>query len=171
MNSPFVSALVADGPHPSLGAHADTYGRFIGSWSGEVHDHFPDGQISVGSVEVHFAWVLEGRAVQDLWIAPARPQRGGRAVARDRYGMTLRVFDPPSETWRVVWINPSADTRTDLVGRRHGDDVVQLGTRDGRPIRWTFSEVQSDSFLWQGHILEPDGMTFRLEAEFRFRRG
>jgi hypothetical protein len=24
----------------------------------------------------------------------------------------------------------------ELVGRRHGDQVVHLGTRDGTPIRW-----------------------------------
>ena len=31
----FLDALVARGPHPSLGAHADTYGRLIGSWAGQ----------------------------------------------------------------------------------------------------------------------------------------
>jgi hypothetical protein len=37
--------------------------------------------------EIHFGWVLEGRAVQDIWIRPKRP------VPSTMYGTTLRVFD------------------------------------------------------------------------------
>jgi hypothetical protein len=171
MPSTFFAALDAAGPHPSLGGHADTYGRLIGSWTGEVHDHYPDGRSTIGSAEVHFAWVLEGRAVQDLWIGPARAERGsGPRPPRDRYGTTLRVFEPASEGWRVTWINPAGGSRTELVGRRQGDDVVQLGTRDGWPIRWSFVEIEPRSFRWLGHILERDGVGWRLETEFRFRR-
>ncbi len=31
-----------------------------------------------------------------------------------------------------------------------------------RVVRWTFSRITQDSLLWQGHILEPDGITWRL---------
>lgn len=172
MRSPFLDALAAHGPHPSLGEHAATYGRLIGSWTGEVHGHAPDGQVSVSSVEIHFAWVLEGRAIQDLWISPTLAERasGCHLPERSRYGTTLRVFHPELEAWRVVWLNPVTGVRSDLVGRRHGDDIVQLGMRDDRPIRWTFLDITPHSFLWRGHILEPDGETWRLETEFRVRR-
>lgn len=163
MQLPFIESLLAPGPHSSLGEHAATYGRFIGSWSGEAFDHEPSGTL-VSAVRIHFAWVLQGRAVQDLWITE------GPSSERYRYGTTLRVFDPARALWRVSWINPVTGARSELIGRRQGDDVVQVGALDHQPIRWTFREVTPESFLWQGHMLEADGSTWRLDTEFRVRR-
>lgn len=57
--------LAAPGPHESLGAHAETYGWLIGSWRDEYTD-YDDDRVLRGAIEVHFAWVLEGRAIQDV---------------------------------------------------------------------------------------------------------
>ena len=171
MKQGFIDALAAPGPHPVLGAHAETYGRFIGSWEGELRSHMLAGPPSRASIEVHFSWALEGRAVQDVWITPARKDRGRPGGAPlDWYGTTLRVFDPKSESWRVIWSDPASQLRIELEGRRQGDDIVQLGTRGGRPIRWTFTNIRADSLLWQGHILHTDGATWKLEVEVELRR-
>jgi hypothetical protein len=171
MNETFWKALGATGPHASLGEHADTYGRVIGSWQGELHDHFSGKTPQTRSVEAHFAWVLEGRAVEDVWVTPARPDRSAtEKAALDWYGSTLRIYDPKAELWRVVWTDPASGYRIELEGRRRADDVVQLGMRAGRPIRWTFSEIRAESFRWQGHALEDDGVTWRLEVDIQFRR-
>jgi len=171
MHNTFVETLVADGPHPSLGAHAQTYARLIGSWIGELHNHMAGRAIPSSSVEAHFAWVLQGLAVQDVWITPARRDRGvAQKPGIDWYGSTLRVFDKASEAWRTVWTDPVSQLRIELVGRSQGDEIVQIGTRDGRPIRWTFSEIQPESFKWQGHILNFDGESWQLEVDIQFRR-
>jgi hypothetical protein len=160
-----LNALFPAGPHPSLGSHAETYGRFIGSWTGEYADRLPGGRAERGAMEVHFGWVLEGRAVQDVWIGPSRAARKGGATAS-----TLRVFDPASEAWRVVWLNPAKNVRTDLTGRRIGADVIQLGADANGPIKWVFTNITPQSFVWQGLTLEADGLTWRLDTEFKFRR-
>lgn len=171
MDQRFVTSLVAASPHPSLGAHADTYGRIIGSWLGELSLHQDGKRVSSASVEAHFGWVLEGRAVQDVWITPARPDRRANASARlNWYGTTLRVFDPSTSAWNTTWTDPASQLRIELIGRRQGEDIVQIGTRGGRPIRWTFSEISAESFTWQGHILNFDGVTWALEVEIKFRR-
>ena len=170
MDNAFIQTLVAAGPHPSLGNHAQTYARVIGSWQGELKNHLWPAAGS-SSVEAHFGWVLDGRAVQDVWITPARPQRSASMPAGlNWYGTTLRVFDPATEIWRAVWTDPASQLRIELEGRRQGDDIVQLGTRGGQPIRWTFSNIRERSFTWQGHILEPDGSTWRLEIDIGFQR-
>ncbi|HWM87666.1 MAG TPA: hypothetical protein VNO33_17555 [Kofleriaceae bacterium] len=166
----FIETLSAAGPHPALGAHAETYGRVIGSWEGEIRNHMMGGEPARASIEVHFGWVLEGRAVQDTWITPARRDRGARAGTLDWYGTTLRVFDAKGESWRAAWTDPVSGYRIELEGRRQGDDIVQIGTRGGRPIRWTFSDIRADSFLWQGHILDVDGASWRLEVEVELHR-
>src|SRR6185295_2825020 len=71
----FLEALRAGGPADDRGGARDLYGPLIGSWEGEVVDHLGGGAEQRQSAEFHFAWVLEGRAVQDLWIAPARSER------------------------------------------------------------------------------------------------
>jgi hypothetical protein len=171
MESPLLDVLAARGPHPSLGPHAQTYGRVIGSWLGELHNHLGEGPPTTSSVEVHFGWALEGRAVQDVWITPARQDRArGATAGLSWYGTTVRLFDPKTESWRAFWLDPVSGYRIELEGRRVGDDIVQLGTRAGRPIRWIFSRIQEASFLWQGHVLEPDAVTWRLEVEMHLRR-
>jgi len=171
MGHGLIETLVAAGPHPSLGAHAETYGRIIGSWLGELALHRDGRRVASASVEAHFGWVLEGRAVQDVWITPARADRQvSSGSALDWYGSTLRVFDPTTNAWNTTWIDPASQLRIELVGRRQGDDIVQIGTRGGRPIRWTFSDITSNSFTWRGHILNFDGVTWALEVEITFRR-
>ena len=47
--------------------------------------------------------------------------------------------------------------RNELIGRWSGKDVVQLGTHEGTPVRWTFTEITPDSFRWLGELIEPNG--------------
>ncbi|HKO53251.1 MAG TPA: hypothetical protein VJV79_36325 [Polyangiaceae bacterium] len=171
MHHGFIETLAATGPHPSLGANADTYARVIGSWTGELSRYQDGKRVASASVEAHFSWVLEGRAVQDVWITPARVDReSGADAGFNWYGSTLRVFDPSASAWNTVWTDPVSQLRIELVGRRVGDEIVQIGTRGGRPIRWTFSELEPDSFTWRGQILNFDGVSWDLEVEMKFRR-
>jgi hypothetical protein len=68
-------------------------------------------------------------------------------------------------------MNPISGKRDELIGRRVGSEVIQIGTHgDGTLIRWRFLDVTNDSFRWVGDALEPDGETWKLEAEFHGRR-
>jgi hypothetical protein len=149
------------------------YDGLIGSWDAEVVDHLPDGSDRRQSAEIHFAWVLEGRAVQDVWIAPARPERlvTSPPSAGNRYGTTLRVYDPSLDAWRLTWINPVTGVENRLVGRREGQQIIQHGTdAAGRPIRWSFVEVRPDSFHWRGERSEDGGRSWVCDTEFFARR-
>jgi hypothetical protein len=169
--SGFAQTLLASGPHPSLGHHADTFGRLIGSWTGEYSDRDPGQPVETGSMEVHFGWVLQGRAVQDTWIAPPRaPARAGSVLKRQTYGTTLRVFHPEIEAWRAVWLNPLKGKRNDLIGRRIGDDIVQLCLGTDRPEKWVFSQITARSFLWRAYLLGDDGVTWVRGTEFQLHR-
>jgi hypothetical protein len=172
----FETALTAPGSSTEIPEAVDVYGWLIGSWEMDVRRFAADGAEHRGSGEVHFAWVLEGRAVQDVWIMPRRSDRTPDSLnAFNVYGMTLRVWDPAIQAWRVTWINPVTGARDELVGRRNAhmasSDIVQVGTHaDGTPIRWIFTDIMTDSFRWVGEALESDGKTWKLEAEFHARR-
>jgi hypothetical protein len=157
---------------PQIPSGDDLYGWLIGSWEMDVFIHDKEDRIYRSKGEVHFSWVLEGRAVQDIWINPQRTERGSASVlGHNMYGSTFRVYDPAIQAWRVTWFNPVNGARDELIGRRQGKDIVQEGqSSDGTPIRWSFREVTPNSFRWFGERLEPDGETWRLQAEFHASR-
>jgi hypothetical protein len=167
------TTLAAPGRAPEIPESADAYGWLVGSWELEVC-HYWGADVSARGIEgeAHFAWVLEGRAVQDVWIMPRRPDRTADVDRNlNMYGTTLRVWDPSIQAWRITWINPVNGARDELIGRWVGKDVVQVGTHAGTtPIRWTFTDITPDSFHWIGESLEPDGRSWKLQGEFRARR-
>ena len=63
-----VAALPATSPHVSLGNESKTLGRVVGTWDVEYLDYTKDGTATHRTGEFIVAWVLDGRAVQDLWI-------------------------------------------------------------------------------------------------------
>jgi len=169
----FQAVLASAGRSPEIPESADAYGWLIGSWELEVL-HYAGVDVSARQIkgEVHFGWVLEGRAVQDVWIMPRRSERtAGMEKTNNMYGTTLRVWDASVQGWRITWINPVTGHREEQIGRWSGKDVVQVGARaNGTPTRWTYSEITPDSFHWLGEALQPDGKTWKLEGEFWARR-
>ena len=169
---PMHSALSARGRSPDVPDEMDLYGRLIGSWELDVVAHDDAGNVTRTTGEAHAARVLEGRAVQDVFINPRRSDRAPDSPKfANWFGTTLRIYDPSIQAWRVHWFNPHDGVRAELIGRRRGDRIEQDGTfPDGTPIRWTFSDITPDSCRWRGERLEPDGKTWRLQVEFRARR-
>lgn len=169
----FHTVLAAPGRSPEIPDSADVYGWLCGSWDLDVLHY---GAIDVRGRgirgEVHAGWVLEGRAVQDVWIMPRRSERSANVDrTMNMFGTTLRSWDPTIQAWRIAWTNPVSGHREEQIGRRSGNDIVQMGTRaDGTQTRWTFTEITPDSFHWLGEALQPDGITWRLEGEFRATR-
>jgi hypothetical protein len=167
----FLSTLPSASRSPQIPPEDDLYGRLIGSWDLDVVSIDDEGVTRHTKGEAHLGRVLEGRAVQDVFINPRRVDRGpGMAAFANWFGTTLRIYDPNIRAWRVWWFNPHDGVRAELLGRREGDQIVQEGSfPDGTPIRWVFSEITSHSFLWRAERLQPD-KTWRLEVEFRARR-
>jgi hypothetical protein len=141
-------ALIARGPSPELPSGADLFGWLVGSWNVEVHDFESDGARRVSNGEWHFAWVLEGRAIQDVFVTPRREERSLRTMPANRYGTTLRIFDAATNNWRLVWIDPVRNDVDVLTTRRDGGDIVQEGkTADGASFRWIFSNIEDNGFV------------------------
>ena len=169
----FLEVLSPSGRSHEIPEAADAYGWLIGSWELEVC-HYKAVDVAARRIkgEVHFGWVLEGRAVQDVWIMPRRSERTTDLdKGNNMYGTTLRVWDPAIQAWHITWINPVTSHREEQIGRRCGNDIVQVGARpDGTPTRWMFTEITPDSYHWTGESLLPDGKTWKLEGGFRAKR-
>ena len=140
--------LEAEGAHPSLPADQQLFAPFIGSWALDVTWHEGDAVVRREEGEWHFAWVLEGRAVQDVWIVPRRGVREADPAPYE-YGTSLRFPDPAIGGWRSTWLGPTQHAVRTFVARRVGDEVVLDGEdEDGRALRWAFADIEDDSFTW-----------------------
>jgi hypothetical protein len=171
--SGFLSLLSAPRRSPEIPESADAYGWLVGSWELDVlHYRAVDHSSETIKAEAHFSWVLEGRAIQDVWIMPSLSVRSHDSHRTENmYGTTLRIWDPAIQAWRIRWINPVSGHEERQTGRKVGEEIVQIGARlDGTPTRWRFTEIERDSFHWIGEALESDGKTWKTEGEFRARR-
>jgi hypothetical protein len=156
----FPEALHSAGPAPDRADKLKLYGWLIGDWEMDTIVHADDGTQHKGRGEVHFGWVLEGRAIQDVWILPGV-----------FHGTTLRVYDPGIDAWHILWNDPLKQLYLRQIGRARGADIVQEGTADtGARVRWSFTEITPDSFHWLGERSTDNGATWQLQAEFFARR-
>ena len=172
MHDGFLNSLLSPDRSLAIPPDDDLYGWLIGHWELQLTAYDDNGNITCSTGEAHFAWVLQGLAVQDVFINPRREERGPESPKfANWYGTTIRIYDPPIRAWRVYWFNPLDGIRAKLIGRRQGQDIVQEGNfPDGTKIRWSFSEITTHSFRWRGERLEKDNKTWRLQVEFRGQR-
>jgi len=163
----FLEALSFDGAASDRAAKMMLYGQFVGSWDLRVVDYETDGKRWEGVGEVHFGWVLEGRAIQDVWISPPRNARKTISTTRNTYGTTLRVYDPKIDAWHILWINPITQIYNTMIGRKIGDEIVQeYRDVDGTLNQWIFSEITPKSFHWIGRSSKDDGKGWDVGTEF-----
>lgn len=161
-----VAILSAPGPHASLGDQARVWASFIGKWHCDFTFYLEDGSVRRAPGELDFGWVLDGRAIQDLWIT--YPDKGEQ---ERRIGTSIRFFDDKSRTWRVVFVSPQYGAIVTVQGGVEGDRIVLRGEDvDGGQIRWSFHDIKDDSFTWRGEKSRDAGKTWRLEEEHHMRR-
>ena len=158
ISASLIDALHTDQPAPDRASKMGLYGWLVGRWEMDTTIYQDDGSQLTGRGEVHAGWVLEGRAIQDVWIIPGT-----------FYGTTLRVYDPGLDAWHILWSDPVRQYYARQIGRAHGNDIVQEGKNDaGDAIRWRFTAITPNSFRWLGERASDNG--WRLQAEFVVRR-
>lgn len=167
----FCEVLPSQVLSPDLNQNADIYGWLIGSWDIDATDYDLGATPRKSKGEWHFSRVLEGRAIQDVFIVPVRGLREGVGKDRNRFGTTLRFYDPSIDAWRITWFNPIRAVKNELIARRKGNEIVQEGKlEDGTLIRWSFVDIKSGSFRWLGESSKDGGKTWVLDAEFLAKR-
>ena len=161
-----IRVLGSANPNPSLGEEAQTFDRLIGSWDADFSFPQADGTVRHKKGELHFGWVMDGHAVQDLWIGYPTGEQKECTI-----GTTFRFFDTKLKQWRIVFINPQFNYVVTTQGGREGDRIVLRGSdSDGLPIRWTFSEITPQSFHWTGEKSHDGGKTWVLEEDHHMKR-
>ena len=172
--SSLARVLHADGPDGARATELALYSWMVGRWDMDVTTILEDGTTHRGRGEIHAGWVLQGRAIQDVWMIPCLQDRQPAIEplpgAGNWYGSTLRIYDPALDAWRILWSDPATNFFSQQIGRAQGSDIVQTGPDPrGGSMRWVFSEIQPGSFRWSA-ARSLDGRSWRREVEIHARR-
>ncbi len=164
-----IKGLGAEGPDPELREKLMLFGQFVGDWDIVDSRHIdPDGRWVKIRGQVHFGWILGGRAVQDVWI--------GRDEGTENltlHGTTVRFYDPHIDAWRSTWISPIKGMVKTFIARKVGAEIVLEGktsTVQGHPERWKFSQITPGSFRWSSEETRDEGRTWVMTEEMRIER-
>ncbi len=161
-----IRVLAARGPLPALGAEALLFDRLVGTWDCDYTFYDNGGAVTHSVGELRFGWILDGQAIQDVWIT--YPQEPGKERG---IGTSIRFFDDKSKNWRIVFVDPANGALITVRGGAEGDRIVLRGVDDaGTALRWSFDELRADSFVWRGETSRDGGKTWKLEEEHHMRR-
>ena len=158
--------LLAHGSAATDAKDLADFGRLVGSWDLDVAYHHDDGRIEHRPGEWHFAWILEGRAIQDVWrvpgTGPVDPLRG--------YGTTIRAWDPELGAWRATWVSGLGGGLTSFIASAVGGEIVMESQGQDEIFRFIFSDITDDSFHWRALGSPDGGKIWVLAREMNARR-
>lgn len=161
--------LFSRGPADDIPEAQRLFAPLIGSWELDVSWYDAQGtRTRRESGEWHFAWVLGGRGIQDVWIVPGAAER---AAGRELYehGTSIRFYDPQIAAWRSTWIGPRHGAIVLFIGRSIGNAIVlETQPPSEKTMRWSFHDITPDSFTWKNHLNV--GGNWRLTQDFTARR-
>jgi hypothetical protein len=171
-NSPdqdsLAKALHAPAADEPLSEKLSLFGQFVGAWDLEWHGLDSTGSPIVVRGELHFGWILDGRAIQDVWRVPIDASDAQRV--RGFHGTTIRFYDPRIDAWRSTWLDPLNGRVRRFIGRSVEDTIVLEGLDEDPRERWTFRDITPDSFLWRGEQSTDGEATWTIVDEMHARR-
>jgi hypothetical protein len=111
--------------------------------------------------------LLDGNGVFDVLRAPQR----------DLEGITLRLYSPQEQAWRIWWASKTTGGQLDVPVVGRFDDGVGTfecdDTWEGRPIRvrYVWSETDTERPRWHQAFSADGGQTWEVNWIATFSRG
>jgi hypothetical protein len=145
-----LKGLGANHPEPTLRDELMLFGQFVGDWDIIENKNLDeDGKWSNHTGELHWNWIIDGRALQDVWMYYDKDS--GLPVPA---GTTLRFFDTEKRLWRSIWITPRHHDVGLFLGRKVGDEIVlemqeECKHKGEGDIKWIFYDITPNSFKWR----------------------
>jgi hypothetical protein len=161
------TTLEAKGPNPSLGDQAKLLNRLVGTWDVEYTDFRKDGTTLHRTGEFMVGWIMDGRALQDLWIVDPWGEHKDREVYTDVF-----YFEAKSRTWHAAAVDPQGGSVARFTASEAGNErlVIESKEIDSGDTRWSFNEIRPDSFIWRDEGSSDGGKTWKLRSEYHMKR-
>lgn len=164
---PILDMLRADGPLVGERDGLMLFGQFVGAWDLDVRFYDDRGRRTFRAPgKWTFAWVLDGRAIQDVIVYPDLADPTRAAPGERRTGTTVRRYNPASGDWTAVWVGATSGDVAVFRARAHDDEIwLEMAEDDGTLVRWRFTAITVDAFRWLGETSADGGATWLLGQE------
>ncbi len=136
----FIEALTSKSKNPALPEALNYFGKLIGSWQIDYAEC--DNSRAIKG-EWHFAWVLDGMAVQDVIILPDY-----------EYGTSLRIYNPNTCTWDVAYGYTGKIIQLEA---KKQEDMIVLTNIDDENRKWIFTYIDDHQFHWLNVTVKENG--------------
>lgn len=150
----FFAALCSNGRNECIPEEYDWFGNLVGEWDIEWVDHLEDPTPRRVAGEWIFSRVLDGTAIQDLFIVPSRNKRLAEKQPDAEYGTTLRLFNPKSAVWDIFY--GCTGTAICLTACKVGEEIILTENTTGR-MRYVFFDIATTAFHWRKEQLNQRG--------------
>lgn len=148
----FFEALISNSKNIALPEEFNYFGKLIGRWQ---IDYVDNNDCCAVKGEWHFAWVLEGMAIQDVIILPDY-----------EYGTSLRIYNPGTHAWDVAYGYTGKIIRLEA---RKQDHMIVLTFIDDERRKWVFTKIEDNHFHWQNVTVKSNG-EWHINAEIYAER-
>lgn len=163
----FEEALISEGKNEKIPEEYNFFGKVIGEWDLDWYDRLNTPSPRHVKGEWIFSWVLDGMAVQDVFIVPSREERLINIEPDAAYGTTLRIFNPERMIWEVFYGCPEECAR--LEACKEGDEII-LTEITSQGMKWIFSDITDNSFTWRSKAQMANGNWITLARVFATRK-
>ncbi len=145
------NVLIVDAGNDQAPPEIVQFGQFEGSWSCKGFNPQEDGSWQANPWVSEWVWyyVLDGYAVQDVWI-PGEGAPPGAAT-----GTNLRIYNREQERWHMVWTT-HGQNEFDSFNAEFVDGVIvmhgempQRGQRNPHLAQITFYNISVEHFDWK----------------------
>jgi len=167
--SEFQNALISEFPKSELEEKLSLFGQFVGEWDfeGVFEKGTPDEWRVPG--EWFFSWILDGTAIQDVFICPTRKEREINPHPDAEYGTGIRFFNPSTDTWSVCY---GLYGKMSVFEAKQVENQIIVRNKDESEglNQWVFSDVTTNAFHWQNRTSYDGGNTWCVNFELFARR-
>ena len=159
----FCQVLTALNASPDIPPQDSWFAPLIGEWDFVWTDKQNCSECDICG-EWIFSWIIEGCAIQDVFICPSRSQRNNNKSKDVTYGTTLRWYNAKEHCWEAVYAEK--ESFSTLKAKKDKSDIVLTCTNcEGYEMKWIFSEIKPDSFYWRNIISNDSGESWNVISQ------
>lgn len=146
----FINALVSEERNSIIPEEDDWYAPLIGDWDFLYTE--PDGRKIEG--EWIFRRVLDGMAVEDLFICPSRATRKENPQPDSEYGAAIRMYNAAKRCYDMTYVCERYTCRLEIKKER---GCIACTVTDNPTNKWVFDNMTGGSFRWRNVTVTENG--------------